>query len=61
MHQVDELDLVYITVDLSDTNRQQEIFLPLAADESLSMKKVGDVQEYLLRQHNSSRLMVFSS
>jgi hypothetical protein len=52
---VEELDLVYILGNLSDANRQQEIFLPLAADESISMTKIGDIQEYLLHRHNSSK------
>ena len=55
IQQVEELDLVYIFGNLSDANRQQEIFLPLAADESISMTKIGDIQEYLLHQHNSSK------
>ena len=55
IQQVEELDLVYILGNLSDADRQQEIFLPLAADESISMTKIGDIQEYLLHQHNSSK------
>ncbi|EFX67900.1 hypothetical protein DAPPUDRAFT_330607 [Daphnia pulex] len=56
IHQFDELDLVYITGYLPDAERQQEILLPLAADEAISMKKIGEVQKCLFHRHKSSRL-----
>jgi hypothetical protein len=55
IHQFDELDLVYISGYLPDAERQQEIFLPLAADEAISMKKIGEVQKCLFHRHKSSR------
>lgn len=55
IHQFDELDLVYITGYLPDAERQQEIFLPLAADEAISMKKIREVQKCLFHRHKSSR------
>ncbi|KAI9562568.1 hypothetical protein GHT06_010022 [Daphnia sinensis] len=55
MHQVDELDLVYLTGHLPENN-EQEVFFPLAADEAISLNRIAIIQNHLLHHHNLKRL-----
>lgn len=53
VHEVDELELVYLTVHLPDES--EEVFFPLAADEAISMERIAAFQDYLLQQRDSKR------
>ncbi|KAK4025243.1 uncharacterized protein LOC116926076 [Daphnia magna] len=55
IHQVDELNLVYLTGHLPENN-EQEVFFPLAADEAISLNRIAVFQNHLLQHHNSKRL-----
>ena len=52
IHQVAELDIVYLTGTLT---KIQEIFLPVAADETLSMARISTIQDHILQKHGAKK------
>ncbi len=52
VHQVAELDMVYLSGTLSEN---QDIFVPVAADETLSMSRISTIQDYILKRHEAKK------
>ena len=52
VHQIAELDMVYLTGTLTEN---QEIFVPVAADETLSMDRIFTIQDHVLEKHEAKK------
>ena len=52
VHQIAELDMVYLTGTLTEN---QEIFVPVAADETLSMDRISTIQDHVLDKHEAKK------
>lgn len=52
VHHVEELNLTYLTGIDSDT---LEIFFPIAADETVTLKTISSLQKCLQQRHMTSR------